>query len=186
MQGALSGRPLSIWHKLGGKRTFVMDHAYWGPAFEREEIEAAAGDVPLGDFCAGCSIEEIADEDELCRRTAAAIADGKVVGWFQGRMEWGPRALGNRSILCDPRRADMKALLNAKIKRRESFRPFAPSVLDEAVSEWFEEEDAVPFMMQVFQIREEKRNVDSRRNPRRWFRPPANGIVRRQIRDIIV
>ena len=74
-------------------------------------------------------------------------------------MEWGPRALGNRSILCDPRRADMKALLNAKIKRRELFRPFAPSVLEEAVSEWFEEDDAVPFMMQVFQIREQKRNL---------------------------
>jgi carbamoyltransferase len=72
-------------------------------------------------------------------------------------MEWGPRALGNRSIICDPRRADMKAILNAKIKRRESFRPFAPSVLSEAVSEWFEEDDDVPFMMQVFQIREEKR-----------------------------
>jgi len=74
-------------------------------------------------------------------------------------MEWGPRALGNRSILCDPRRADMKSLLNAKIKRRESFRPFAPSVLEEAVSAWFEEDDAVPFMMQVFQIREEKRRL---------------------------
>ena len=108
---------------------------------------------------AGCTVEEISDEATLCRRTAAAIADGQVVGWFQGRMEWGPRALGNRSILCDPRRADMKALLNAKIKRRESFRPFAPSVLEEAVSEWFEEDDAVPFMMQVFQIREEKRNL---------------------------
>jgi carbamoyltransferase len=73
-------------------------------------------------------------------------------------MEWGPRALGNRSILCDPRRSDMKAILNAKIKRRESFRPFAPSILEEAVSDWFEETDAVPFMMQVFQIREEKRS----------------------------
>ena len=72
-------------------------------------------------------------------------------------MEWGPRALGNRSIVCDPRRADMKTILNPKIKRRESFRPFAPSVLEEAVSAWFEEDDAVPFMMQVFQIREEKR-----------------------------
>jgi carbamoyltransferase len=71
----------------------------------------------------------------------------------------GPRALGNRSILCDPRRADMKAILNKKIKRRESFRPFAPSILEEAVSDWFEEDDAVPFMMQVFQIREEKRNI---------------------------
>jgi len=93
----------------------------------------------------------------LCRRTAKEVADGKVIGWFQGRMEWGPRALGNRSIVCDPRRADMKAILNAKIKRRESFRPFAPSVLSVAVAEWFEEDDAVPFMMQVFQIREDKR-----------------------------
>ena len=84
-------------------------------------------------------ITEISDEPTLCRRTAAAIAEGKVIGWFQGRMEWGPRALGNRSILCDPRRADMKAILNAKIKRRESFRPFAPSVLDDAVADWFEE-----------------------------------------------
>ena len=74
-------------------------------------------------------------------------------------MEWGPRALGNRSILCDPRRADMKQILNEKIKRRESFRPFAPSILEEAVADWFEESDAVPFMMQVFQIREDKRRL---------------------------
>jgi carbamoyltransferase len=74
-------------------------------------------------------------------------------------MEWGPRALGNRSILCDPRRPDMKAMLNDKIKRRESFRPFAPSVMEEAVAEWFEEDDSVPFMMQVFQVREEKRRL---------------------------
>src|SRR5205809_2760330 len=72
-------------------------------------------------------------------------------------MEWGPRALGNRSILCDPQRADMKTVLKAKIKRRESFRPFAPSVLAEAVADWFEEDDEVPFMMQVFQIRDDKR-----------------------------
>jgi carbamoyltransferase len=108
---------------------------------------------------AGCSVENISDEGELCRRTAAVVAEGKVVGWFQGRMEWGPRALGNRSIVCDPRRADMKAILNAKIKRRESFRPFAPSVLEESVADWFEEDDAVPFMMQVFQIREDKRGL---------------------------
>jgi carbamoyltransferase len=97
------------------------------------------------------------DAVELCRRTALAIADGKVIGWFQGRMEWGPRALGNRSILADPRRADMKELLNLKIKRRESFRPFAPPALDKYVPEWFEEDDDVPFMMQAFQIRAEKR-----------------------------
>src|SRR5213082_3193201 len=99
----------------------------------------------------------IDDDAELCQRTARAIADGLVVGWFQGRMEWGPRALGNRSILCDPRRADMKEILNAKIKRRESFRPFAPSILRESVAEWFEQDDDVPFMMEVFQIRAEKR-----------------------------
>ena len=87
------------------------------------------------------------------------IANGKVVGWFQGRMEWGPRALGNRSILCDPRRRDMKEILNTKIKRRESFRPFAPSILREAVAEWFEQDDDVPFMMEVFQIRPEKRSL---------------------------
>jgi carbamoyltransferase len=102
-------------------------------------------------------VVRIADDAELCQRTARAITEGLVVGWFQGRMEWGPRALGNRSILCDPRRADMKEILNAKIKRRESFRPFAPSILREAVGEWFEQDDDVPFMMQVFQVREEKR-----------------------------
>jgi predicted NodU family carbamoyl transferase len=102
-------------------------------------------------------IARIGDDAELCARTARAIADGLVIGWFQGRMEWGPRALGNRSILCDPRRADMKDILNAKIKRRESFRPFAPSILREAVGEWFEQDDDVPFMMQVFNVREEKR-----------------------------
>jgi carbamoyltransferase len=134
-----------------------MDHAYWGPQFSSGEIRALIASRASEFDEAGCSVENISDEGELCRRTAAAVADGKVVGWFQGRMEWGPRALGNRSIVCDPRRADMKAILNAKIKRRESFRPFAPSVLDEAVADWFEEDDAVPFMMQVFQIREEKR-----------------------------
>jgi carbamoyltransferase len=108
---------------------------------------------------AGCTILYVADEGELVRQTAQAIADGKVVGWFQGRMEWGPRALGNRSILADPRRADMKDILNAKIKRRESFRPFAPSVLREAVSEWFEQDDDVPFMMEVFQIRPKHREL---------------------------
>ena len=157
--GGAIGSAFAVWHKLGGKRTFVMDHAYWGPEFDAAEIAGLLSVHESDLSAAGCTVEEISDEAALCRRTAAAIAGGQVVGWFQGRMEWGPRALGNRSILCDPRRADMKALLNAKIKRRESFRPFAPSVLEEAVSEWFEENDAVPFMMQVFQIREEKRKL---------------------------
>jgi len=180
--GGAIGSAFAVWHKLGGKRTFVMDHAYWGPSFTAADISRLLAAHQSDVTAAGCTAEDILDEATLCRRTAAAIADGKVVGWFQGRMEWGPRALGNRSIVCDPRRTDMKALLNAKIKRRESFRPFAPSVLEEAVAEWFEEDDAVPFMMQVFQIREEKRalipavthvdgsgrlqTVSSRTNPR--------------------
>ena len=102
-------------------------------------------------------VRRIDDEAALCVETAGAIADGLVIGWFQGRMEWGPRALGNRSILGDPRRADMKDILNLKIKRRESFRPFAPSVLREAVPEWFELDGNVPFMMQVYPIRAGKR-----------------------------
>jgi len=134
-----------------------MDQAYWGPQFDSRYIQALIAKQESEIDAAGCTVEKISDEAELCRRTAAAIADGKVVGWFQGRMEWGPRALGNRSIVCDPRRADMKAILNAKIKRRESFRPFAPSVLEDSVADWFEEDDDVPFMMQVFQIRAEKR-----------------------------
>jgi carbamoyltransferase len=155
--GGAIGAAFALWHQLGGARSFVMDHAYWGPQFSSDAIQALMAARQPEIDAAGCSVENVADETELCRRAAAAIAEGKVVGWFQGRMEWGPRALGNRSIVCDPRRANMKAILNAKIKRRESFRPFAPSVLEEAVTDWFEEDDDVPFMMQVFQIREEKR-----------------------------
>jgi len=157
--GGAIGAAFAVWHRLGGARSFVLDHAYWGPQFSRAEIAALLDDRHAEIAAAGCVVEEIADEAALCRRAAEAVAAGKVVGWFQGRMEWGPRALGNRSIICDPRRADMKAILNAKIKRRESFRPFAPSVLKEAVGDWFEEDDAVPFMMQVFQIRADKREL---------------------------
>lgn len=155
--GGAIGAAFAAWSQLGGNRRFVMDHAYWGPHHSQDDIAALIKTHRSEIDASGCAVAEIGDEAALCARTAEAVAEGKVVGWFQGRMEWGPRALGNRSIVCDPRRADMKAILNAKIKRRESFRPFAPSVLDTAVPEWFEEDDAVPFMMQVFQIREEKR-----------------------------
>ena len=137
---------------------YYMDHAYWGPHFDRGYIAKVLDDHKNEIEKAGCSIRLIDDADELCQLTATAIADAKVIGWFQGRLEWGPRALGNRSIVCDPRRADMKDILNLKIKRRESFRPFAPSILREKVTEWFEEDDDVLFMMQVFQILEEKRS----------------------------
>lgn len=157
--GGAIGSAFAVWHNLGGQRGFVMDHAYWGPKFSSEQIDHVVSASRDELAAQNCSVEFVDDASQLCQRTAAAIADGAVAGWFQGRMEWGPRALGNRSILCDPRRANMKETLNAKIKRRESFRPFAPSILEEEVDEWFEENDAVPFMMQVFQIREEKRSV---------------------------
>lgn len=135
-----------------------MDHAYWGPSYDRAAIESSIDTVaelrsPM------FNVELEADGEELCRRVAGFIADGKVIGWFQGRMEWGPRALGNRSILGDPRRRDMKELLNLKIKRRESFRPFAPSILREAVNDWFEVDDDVPFMTHVYPVRPEKRGI---------------------------
>lgn len=156
--GGAIGAAFAYWHQQGKPRgPFVMDHAYWGPNADAAEIDALLAASRGEIAAAGCTIETIGDEETLCRRTAAAISEGKVIGWYQGRMEWGPRALGNRSILGDPRRADMKEILNLKIKRRESFRPFAPSVLDHGVADWFEENDAVPFMMQVFQIREDKR-----------------------------
>jgi carbamoyltransferase len=161
--GGAVGAAFIAWSRIaaakapGATSRFAMDHAYWGPAFTDEAIgrliEARRGQLEA----LGCVAEHVPDAPALCRRTAAAIADGKVVGWFQGRMEWGPRALGNRSILGDPRRADMKDILNSKIKRRESFRPFAPSILREAVGAWFELDHDVPFMMQVFPIRPEQR-----------------------------
>ena len=157
--GGALGAAFAVWRRLGGRRSFGMDHAFWGPGHSDDELSAmlaARGDQLAA---AGCRVRRAEDDAALCRQTAAAVAEGQVVGWFQGRMEWGPRALGARSIVCDPRRADMKQILNAKIKRRESFRPFAPSVLDRSVADWFEEDDDVPFMMQVFQIREAKRDL---------------------------
>jgi carbamoyltransferase len=137
-----------------------MPHAYFGPHYSTSEIAAVLRAREADLAREQCTVERHDDDDDgdaLCRQVAKYVADGQVVGWFQGRMEWGPRALGNRSIVCDPRRADMKDVLNLKIKRRESFRPFAPSVLREVVPEWFEQDQDVPFMMQVFQIREDKR-----------------------------
>ncbi len=155
--GGAIGAAFAAWHGAGGERRFVMDHAYWGPDCNAAEVDALLDTRAADIGAAGCSVTRFDNVDALASETAAAVADGKVVGWFQGRMEWGPRALGNRSIIGDPRRADMKDILNLKIKRRESFRPFAPSILKDHVDDWFEENDAVPFMMQVFQIREDRR-----------------------------
>lgn len=161
--GGALGAAYVMWTQLvatGGAaagRPPAMDHPFWGPHFDAQDIDAALT-LKQSDLAQqGCVLRNVPDAAELCRMTAQRVADGSVVGWFQGRMEWGPRALGNRSIVCDPRRADMKDVLNLKIKRRESFRPFAPSILREAVSAWFETDDDVPFMMQVYQIRPERR-----------------------------
>ena len=158
--GGAIGAALIAWQRVrggAGAARSPMAHAYYGPEFTDAQIGAAIDGRKAGIESQDCSVTRVADESLLIQKSAKAIADGSVVGWFQGRMEWGPRALGNRSIVCDPRRADMKDVLNAKIKRRESFRPFAPSILREAVPEWFETDDDVPFMMQVYPIREGKR-----------------------------
>ena len=157
--GGAIGAAYAVWHKLGGTRDFVMDHAYWGPHFSDIELRTLLEANSERLTAQGCTVTYMESEAVLCERTALSISQGKVIGWFQGRMEWGPRALGNRSILGDPRRADMKDILNLKIKRRESFRPFAPSILREKVTEWFEQDDDVPFMMQVYPIRPEKHAV---------------------------
>ncbi|MDO9411036.1 MAG: carbamoyltransferase C-terminal domain-containing protein [Pseudolabrys sp.] len=155
--GGALGAALAVWHRLGGARKFAMDRADWGPTFSRDEIAQELANISE----AGFVITEANDDDALCSHTAQCIADGQVVGWFQSGCEWGPRALGHRSILGDPRRADMKAVLNMKIKRRESFRPFAPSILREEVPAWFEQDGDVPFMSSVFQVRSEKRPLIS-------------------------
>lgn len=155
--GGAIGAALVAARKLGQPRTAAVPHAYLGPAADDAACAAAieAQRSRLDD--AGIRETHYADTQALCDRVIDGIVEGGVVGWFQGRMEWGPRALGNRSILADPRRADMKDILNLKIKRRESFRPFAPSILEEAVGDWFEESAPVPFMAMVFPIRAERR-----------------------------
>ena len=153
--GLAVGAAYYVWHQILRKpRSFVMDHAYWGPGYTRDEIRHAIEAMGLG--MSGCRVEELAG-DNLMQRTAAIVADGKILGWFQGRAEWGPRALGNRSIVADPRRGEMKEILNQRIKHREIFRPFAPSILAEATGEWFEKSHPSPFMTLAYSVRPEKR-----------------------------
>ena len=149
-----------------------MLHAYTGPEYSDDEIAAAVA-------AAGLEATRLSD-DELFPAVAERIAAGDVVGWFQGRMEFGPRALGHRSIVADPRRAEMKDVLNARIKHREAFRPFAPSILAEATGDWFEQDYTSPFMVLVYKTRPEKRGRDPGRQPRRRHRPRPDRRARRR------
>lgn len=157
--GAVGAALVAYSHRGTNVRLEQMASAFTGPHFSDEEIKNELDALPGTTGMCGCHIEYQRDFESVLSETAGALKNGKVVGWFQGRMEWGPRALGNRSILCDPRRPDVKEILNAKIKRRESFRPFAPSILRESVSEWFEQDDDVPFMEKVFKVIREKREL---------------------------
>jgi carbamoyltransferase len=141
---------------LGRPRKFVMTDAYTGPGFDDRAIEDAIERARGNGWDPQIDVRRL-DDGELYRQVAAAAAAGQVVGWFQGRMEFGPRALGNRSIVADPRRADMKNILNTRIKHRETYRPFAPSVLEEKVSEIFERHEPSPFMLMVYKVREAQR-----------------------------
>jgi carbamoyltransferase len=154
--GLSLGAACHVYHQtLRQPRKFAMDHSYWGPGFSADEIRRA---ITSREGSSEVRVAEY-DEDSLVKSAAQSVAQGKIVGWFQGRAEWGPRALGNRSILADPRRPEMKDVLNQRIKHRETFRPFAPSVLAEAAGEYFERTDPSPFMTFAYAVRPEKRGL---------------------------
>ena len=149
--GTCIGAAFWCYHNVvGGTDRFQMEHAYWGPSYTAQEILDVAG-------AAGYPMEVFQDDKALIERVARILHEGNVVGWYQGGSEWGPRALGNRSILANPAHPDMKNIINAKVKRRESFRPFAPTVLEESVGTYFEQDIKSPFMMHVVKIRPEWR-----------------------------
>jgi len=175
--GCSLGAALLVHHKvLKQPRAPQMEHAYYGPEFSSDECAAILRE-------AGLEFETL-EEDQLVARVAKMIADGAIVGWFHGRMEFGPRALGRRSFLADPRRADMRELLNEKVKLREWFRPLAPSMLEEASPKLFGIDHRDPFMVTVLAVREEMRaaipavvhvdgtarpqTVSQKTNPRYW------------------
>lgn len=147
--GTSFGAAFHVWNRLLDKpRSFVQDHAYWGYQARDSEISSAIQALALP--------FDVYEPGKLVDVATDLIIDGAVVGWFQGRMEFGARALGNRSLLADPRRADMRDIINLRIKFREKFRPFAPSILEEKVAEWFEIAEAAPYMEKVLPIRKEK------------------------------
>jgi len=155
--GLAIGAAYYVHHQvLGQPRSFVMEDAYWGPGYTAAQVRSAVAASRL--LAEGMEISEL-PEEVMAKEAAREIAAGKILGWFQGRAEWGPRALGNRSIVADPRRADMKDILNARIKHREMFRPFAPSILAESTGEYFEKSYPSPFMTQAYAVRPEKREA---------------------------
>lgn len=155
--GIALGAAFSLWHeRLGRSRGFVMEHAFWGSRCDTREVQQVVDPVRTDPRF---EVQSLNDDEALCRETARMLAQGLVVGWMQGRMEWGARALGNRSILADPRRADARERLNEKIKKREDFRPFAASILRDAVDDYYVNTVIDPFMLQVHPVRESKRAV---------------------------
>jgi carbamoyltransferase len=155
--GGLSvGAAFYVWNQILGKpRSFVMNHAYRGPGYSRDQVRSSIESSALSRN--GYSVAQLPEPD-LMRNTAQIIADGKILGWFQDRAEWGPRALGNRSIVADPRRPEMKEILNRRIKHREIFRPFAPSILAESTGDYFEKSHPSPFMTLAYSVRPAKRD----------------------------
>jgi carbamoyltransferase len=152
--GGALGAALTAYHGYCGKPRKVnnrdsMSGSFLGPSFEKSEVEQRLSSL-------GARFQSLTD-DEIISKTARALEDGKAIGWFQGRMEFGPRALGNRSIIGDPRSPDMQSILNLKVKYRESFRPFAPSVLRDDVSDWFDIASDSPYMLMVADVKEERR-----------------------------
>lgn len=155
--GGALGAALELTRRLAGELvTDPMPHAYLGPSFSSSAISDLIARERSRIEAAGCLVIS-PSWDTLGLIVVEALMGGKVVGWFQGRMEWGARALGNRSILGDPRRSDMQSILNHKIKRRESFRPFAPSILREQVVDWFDVDDDVPYMQKVYKIKDQRK-----------------------------
>lgn len=157
--GGALGAALAVWHMgLNNERKFIFEHAYYGKSYLEDEIRKALIENNIHDF------DYFNNEDELIESVANSLERGKVIGWFQGRFEWGPRALGNRSIIADPRRPEMKDIVNTKIKFREPYRPFAPSVLVEYAEEYFEIPDIkkhypARFMLYVVPVKKDKQSI---------------------------
>ena len=149
--GTALGAALYLYHSLTGRGRYLMKDVYLGPAFSSKFCERVLKNFNL--------TYELLTEDEICQRAAHALTSGKLIFWFQGRMEWGPRALGNRSLLADPRKKEMKEIINKRVKHREEFRPFAPSILEEAFEEYFGFKGSFPFMLFTFPVNPKKQHL---------------------------